>query len=76
MKGRLGGRLPVRRWTISDFAQAYAAGTTTPSEVAERVLRFVDDSERAQPPMRYLISCDACDLRRNAAESTQRQATV
>ncbi|CAL8466609.1 g6145 [Coccomyxa elongata] len=68
---KTGGKLD-RRWTISDFAQAYAAGTTTPSEVAERVLRCVEDSERADPPMRFLIACNAADLRRNAAESTQR----
>lgn len=71
---KTGGKLD-RRWTISDFAQAYAAVTTTPSEVAERVLRCVEDSERADPPMRFLIACNAADLRRNAAESTQRHGT-
>ncbi len=66
------GKRHEKRWTISDFAHAYAAGITTPSEVAERILRFVDESEKADPPMRFLISCDAADLHKNAAESTKR----
>ena len=75
MRGRQEGRQLERRWTISDFAQAYTSRTTTPSDVADRVVRFVEESERAKPPMRFLISFDPKDLRRQAAESTQRQAS-
>ena len=43
-------------------------------QVAENVLRAVEASERGDAPMRFLISCDAADLRAQAAESTRRCA--
>ena len=51
-----------------------AAGTVTPLEVAENVLRCIADSEGAQPPMRFFAAVDDADVRRQAAESTKRHA--
>lgn len=46
------------------------------TQVAENVLRAVEASERGGAPMRFLISCDAADLRARAAESTERCARL
>ena len=62
-----------RRWAVTDFAQAYAAGAATPSQVAENVLRAVRDSEAGGVPMRYLIACDAADVRAQDAASAHRR---
>ncbi len=51
---------------------AAAAGTVTPTEVANNVLRCIADSEAAQPPMRFFAFVDEADVRRQAAESTAR----
>ncbi len=52
---------------------ATAAGTVTPTEVADNVLRCIADSEAAQPPMRFFAFVDEADVRRQAAESTARR---
>ena len=43
-------------------------GSTTPSEVAERIISFVQASE---PKCFWFAASDAADIRRQAAESTQ-----
>ena len=40
------------------------------------MLRCIADSEAAQPPMRFFAFVDEADVRRQAAESTARQAHV
>ena len=52
---------------------AAAAGTVTPTDVADNVLRCIADSEAAQPPMRFFAFVDEADVRRQAAESTARR---
>jgi hypothetical protein len=74
-KARLNGRLgqPLQqRWSISDYAQAYASGAATPADVAENILRFTRESEQQDPPMRYFIFVDEADVRMQAAKSTER----
>jgi hypothetical protein len=60
------------RWSIADYVHAYTTGAVTPSQVAENIIKLLADSERADPPMRFLISFNAADLRANALASTQR----
>lgn len=63
-----GGRRP----SIADYAAAYAARTTTPTDVVDAALAAVAASEAADPPGRWFISLGADDARRAAAESTAR----
>jgi hypothetical protein len=74
LNGRLGSGPLQQRWSISDYVEAYTAGTLTPSQVAENVLKFEKQSEQQEPPMRFFISVNAADIRRQAAESTERCA--
>ena len=61
--------------TPASSCPAAVAGTVTPSEVAENVLRCIADSEVVQPPMRFFAVVDEADVRRQAAESTNRHAS-
>lgn len=58
--------------TADAFAAAYRAGTTTPMEVAERLLTAVDQSERYETPFRFLIAQQAEDVRTQARASQAR----
>ncbi|KAL4419344.1 hypothetical protein ABPG75_002647, partial [Micractinium tetrahymenae] len=70
-----GGRRGARRpYTVADFYRAYASGQTTPSEVAERVIKAVAASEAQEPPMRFFVAHEPERLRQLAAASTQRWA--
>lgn len=60
--------------TIQDFRNAYAQGTTTPVEVAQRWIDAVEHSERATPAMRVFIASRRDDLLRQAEESSRRHA--
>ncbi|KAK9813908.1 hypothetical protein WJX73_004387 [Symbiochloris irregularis] len=57
---------------IADYQAAYTKGTTTPSAVAENILRAIAASESHNPPLKLLRTYDAADLLRQAAESTKR----
>ncbi|XP_024518242.1 fatty acid amide hydrolase [Selaginella moellendorffii] len=72
---RLGDGYPFKFWCIRDYAGAYRSGRTTPMEVAERFIQAVEDSERLSPPMAYMISFDASDIRKQAAASAERFAS-
>ena len=61
-----------RRWSISDFAEAYTRGLTTPSEVAERIINLIWEQDGLQPPMRMILSHIPDDLRKQARASTVR----
>jgi hypothetical protein len=61
-----------RRWSISDFAEAYTRGLTTPSEVAERIINLIWEQDSLQPPMRMILSHIPDDLRKQAWSSTAR----
>jgi Asp-tRNA(Asn)/Glu-tRNA(Gln) amidotransferase A subunit family amidase len=58
--------------TVTDFREAYASGRTTPRDVAGRLLRAVEESERHAPPLRVFIALHADDVRRDAEAATQR----
>jgi Asp-tRNA(Asn)/Glu-tRNA(Gln) amidotransferase A subunit family amidase len=60
--------------TSAAFREAYRAGTTTPSQVAERFLSAYAESEANQPPLRCLSAQDPSDLRAQAAASDARWA--
>lgn len=47
-------------------------GTTTPTRVAENVLKAIAASESHEPPLKLLRAYDPADLLRQAAESTKR----
>ncbi|HBP22508.1 MAG TPA: hypothetical protein DEA08_32605, partial [Planctomycetes bacterium] len=57
-----------------DFCAAYASGSTTPLEVAERLLSALGESERHEPPLRAIVAQDPADLRAQAAASAGRYA--
>jgi Asp-tRNA(Asn)/Glu-tRNA(Gln) amidotransferase A subunit family amidase len=58
--------------TVLEFAAAYRAGTTTPTEVAERLLAAIRAADAADPPLRAFIAVQEEDVRRQAAEATER----
>jgi len=58
--------------TASDFTAAYRAGTTTPSEVAERVIQATANLDTGPLPLRIMIAQDAADLWAQAETSTER----
>eukprot|EP00899_Mesostigma_viride_P003844 jgi/Mesvir1/13460/Mv16519-RA.1 len=58
--------------SIRDFGNAFRLGQTTPSEVAERIISFIADSEARHPPMRFFISSNEDDIRQQAFASTER----
>lgn len=60
--------------TAQDYMEAYRAGSTTPCEVAERVIAAQGELEAHATPMALFIAKDADDLRRQAAASTERWA--
>ncbi len=60
--------------TASDFVEAYGRGETTPSEVAERLLRVAAELDEGKTPLRALINRDPDDLRTQARAATARYA--
>ena len=58
--------------TVRDYAQAYRAGTTTPEEVASRVLAAIKASDAADPPLPAFIASDAADVIAQATAATAR----
>jgi Asp-tRNA(Asn)/Glu-tRNA(Gln) amidotransferase A subunit family amidase len=58
--------------SVTHFASAYRDGTTTPEEVAERVIAATRESDQRDPPMRIIIEQNADDLRKQARASAER----
>ena len=58
--------------TIRDYAHAYRAGTTTPEEVARRVLDAIKASDAGERPLRAFIANDAEDVLGQARAATER----
>ncbi len=56
----------------ADYVNAYREGKTTPVEVAERVIRAIEESNSADPPLRAIIACRKDDVVRQAKESEAR----
>ncbi|KAL2621092.1 hypothetical protein R1flu_001297 [Riccia fluitans] len=73
-KEKLSSDYPFLYWTIRDYAAAYSSGHVTPSEVAERFITVIEQSEKSTPRMGYLISFKPDDIRKQAEASTQRHA--
>ncbi|WIA22970.1 hypothetical protein OEZ85_001331 [Tetradesmus obliquus] len=59
------------RPTVLDYHYAYEHGMITPSQVADRVIAFL---ERLNPDFHFLIAYDAADIRAQAAAATARFA--
>lgn len=57
---------------VSDYAEAYRAGKTTPGEVAERVIRTLHEQDRGDPPLYLFIRWNEGEIRLQAEESTRR----
>ncbi|XP_043713622.1 fatty acid amide hydrolase-like [Telopea speciosissima] len=66
------GDFPFLYWKIRDYAHAYRFGHVTPSMVAEKIISATEEFNKRNPPMPFLISFNAEDLRTQAAASTQR----
>ncbi|KAI5078290.1 hypothetical protein GOP47_0005961 [Adiantum capillus-veneris] len=64
--------VPFQYWRIRDYARAYRTGSTTPSDVAGRLIEAIEDSQARDPPLGLFISYDSKDIRKQAAESTRR----
>ncbi|MFW6293341.1 MAG: amidase [Spirochaetota bacterium] len=58
--------------SVGDYVKAYASGSTTPSEVAERFLEALEAESREEKPIRAFIAVDPAELRRLAGASTAR----
>jgi hypothetical protein len=60
--------------SVAEFNRLYASGKKTPSEIAEKVITAIEESNRTGPPLRSIVQCDLEDVRRQAKESTERWA--
>jgi Asp-tRNA(Asn)/Glu-tRNA(Gln) amidotransferase A subunit family amidase len=58
--------------TALDYAKAYRDGTTTPTEVAKKIIEAIEASNASNPPLRAVIASYANDVTRQARESTVR----
>jgi Asp-tRNA(Asn)/Glu-tRNA(Gln) amidotransferase A subunit family amidase len=58
--------------TVFDYANAYRDGTTTPEEVAQKLLKAIEASNASNPPLRAIIAVDHDDVMKQAHEATQR----
>lgn len=66
------GRAPFARPTFAAYRAAYREGRATPSAVVEGCLRAIGASDRADPPLRAVISTLAERARRDAEASDAR----
>lgn len=60
--------------SITDYATAYREQSLSPNEVADRVIAAVESSNEGDLPLRAIIKCESNDLRKQAAESSERLA--
>ncbi|KAK9110794.1 hypothetical protein Sjap_018854 [Stephania japonica] len=67
-----GGSSPFLYWKIRDFAYAYRSGLVTPLTVAEHVILGVEEFNNKNPPMPWLVSFSAEEVRKQAEASTKR----
>ncbi|XVF44907.1 hypothetical protein PTKIN_Ptkin02bG0160900 [Pterospermum kingtungense] len=68
-----GDSLPsFRYWKIRDYAHAYRSKLVTPSMVAEQFISVIEGCNYHKPPTPLLVSFDPEDIRKQAADSTQR----
>ncbi|KAH7281555.1 hypothetical protein KP509_36G053400 [Ceratopteris richardii] len=60
------------RWTICDYSKAYKLGDVTPTMVARRLLKAIEDSLQPAPGMGFFINYSAEDIIKQAELSTAR----
>jgi Asp-tRNA(Asn)/Glu-tRNA(Gln) amidotransferase A subunit family amidase len=60
--------------TLMDYARAYRAGTTTPLEVAEKILSAIQASQTDDPDLKLFIAVYREDVLAQAKASTERFA--
>lgn len=58
--------------SVSDYERAYREKSTTPEEVAERLIAFTRETEAASPALRVFIAQNESDIRNQARESAER----
>jgi len=58
--------------TVHDYAAAYREGTCTPEDVARQILKAIEESNAANPPLRAVIAVNHEDVLRQAQEATAR----
>jgi Asp-tRNA(Asn)/Glu-tRNA(Gln) amidotransferase A subunit family amidase len=58
--------------SVHDYARAYREGTSTPEEVACRVLDAIEASNAADPPLRAITAVDREDVLQQAQASAER----
>ncbi|XP_042519353.1 fatty acid amide hydrolase-like isoform X1 [Macadamia integrifolia] len=67
-----GDSFPFLYWKIRDYAHAYRSRHVTPLMVAEKIISVTEEFNNKKPPMPFLISFNAEELRTQAAASTLR----
>ncbi|KAG0583700.1 hypothetical protein KC19_3G156200 [Ceratodon purpureus] len=63
---------PFLYWTVRDYVEAFTTDRLTPTEVAERIIAAVEEAKKGSPYLVYFISFLPEDVRKQAAESTER----
>ena len=58
--------------TVVDYVRAYRSGKTTPTMVAEAILKAIVDSDKASPPLRAIVQSDHNVVLAMAAASDKR----
>ena len=58
--------------TVADYVGAFRSGRCTPTEVAEAILNAIEDSNKANPPLRAIIETSHDVVMAQAKTSTQR----
>lgn len=58
--------------TVHDYATAYRNGTISPEQVAANVVRAIESSHRAAPPLGAVIAMSSADVLRQGRESATR----
>ena len=58
--------------TVADYVGAFQSGRCTPTEVAEAILNAIEDSNKANPPLRAIIETSHDVVMAQAKTSTQR----
>lgn len=58
--------------SVHDYARAYRKGITNPEKVACKVLEAIEESNRANPPLRAIIAVEAEDVLQQARAATDR----
>jgi len=61
-----------RHWTISDYTSRYLNGTTTPSQVVDRIIKVIEEMNAHGKKSGILTQMNAKELRLQASESTKR----